>query len=75
LIALCCSIEPSGFLLTLNDHRHPIVNAAHEFVGRTGSDRKAFEQRAVGLFAGISKSGEAKELAVFVRVKIQEIVR
>jgi hypothetical protein len=46
------------------------VNSAHQVVGRAGGDRKAFEQRAVGLFPGIPKPREAKELAVFDMISI-----
>jgi hypothetical protein len=42
--AFCCGIEPHVFII-LNDHRHPIVNNAHEFVGRVSKTlRKKFQR-------------------------------
>jgi hypothetical protein len=60
LIAFCCGIEPSGFILTLNDHRHPIVNAAHELIGVI----KLSSSVPSGFFAVIPKPGEAKKLVM-----------
>ena len=58
-------IKPALLVRSAEDHRHPIVNAAQEFIGCASGNGKTLEQRAVGLFPGIPKSGEAKELAIF----------
>ena len=48
------------FIVTLNDHGHPIVTAAHELIGVAMI--KLSSSVPSGFFPGIPKPGEAKKL-------------
>ena len=55
-------VEPSGDILFLKDHQHPIMNGLHQFVGRGGDDGHGLDDPSLLPFPTVPYPGLGKDL-------------